>query len=635
MVSDSKYLNFKTTADIKVPDKLIDQVIGQEDAVDVIKKAARQRRHVLLIGEPGTGKSLIGQALAELLPKERLVDVLCLPNPKDENNPKIKVVPAGMGRKIIEQTRLKALMQMSNRNSWLFIVLIFVAIFTASTVLDWIVNKETSDILKAADRISGTMFLIVIFLGAMIFYAIYKLQMQRRKLIGPKLLIDNSNLTHAPFVDATGLHEGAFLGDVLHDPFQTGGLGTPPHERVIAGAIHKANGGVLFIDEIATLKPEMQVEILTAMQEKKYPITGRSERSAGAMVKTDPVPTDFILVAAGNLETVSHIHPALRSRIRGSGYEVYMKDKIKDMPENVEKLARFVAQEVIKDGKIPHFTKEAVLEIIKEARRRAGRKGYLTLKLRDLGGLIRVAGDIAKEEGSKYVKPEHIRKAKGASETLEQQIAERYIHEKKEYQIIKVSGAEIGRVNGLAVIGGALGSGILLPIEASVVPALERERGKILATGKLGDIAKEAITNVSAIFKKYSGKSLSNYDIHIQFLQTYEGVEGDSASVSVATAVISALEKIPVRQDVAMTGSLSIRGEVLPIGGVNAKIEAAKEAGIKVVLIPKSNEKDVLVDKKGIKIIPVENIAQVLEYALKWPRGKKKILSKIKRAISK
>jgi len=93
------------------------------------------------------------------------------------------------------------------------------------------------------------------------------------------------------------------------------------------------------------------------------------------------------------------------------------------------------------------------------------------------------------------------------------------------------------------------------------------------------------------------------------------------------------MENISVNQAVAMTGSLSIRGEVLPIGGVNSKIEAAKEAGIKRILIPKANEKDVLVDRKSIEIIPVETMAQVLEHSLKWTGNQKKILNKIKKAI--
>src|SRR3989338_151292 len=97
----------------------------------------------------------------------------------------------------------------------------------------------------------------------------------------------------------------------------SGGLGTPAYERVTAGMIHKANMGVLFIDEIATLPLHQQQELLTAMQEKKYPITGQSERSSCAMTITEPVPCDFILVAAGNLEAMKHVHPALRSRIRG------------------------------------------------------------------------------------------------------------------------------------------------------------------------------------------------------------------------------------------------------------------------------------------------------------------------------
>ena len=95
-----------------------------------------------------------------------------------------------------------------------------------------------------------------------------------------------------------------------------------------------------------------------------------------------------------------------------------------------------------------------------------------------------------------------------------------------------------------------------------------------------------------------SNKDISDYDIHVQFIQTYDGVEGDSASVSIATAVISAIDEIPIDQTVALTGSLNVRGDVMPIGGATAKIEAAAEAGMKKVLIPKSNLKDVMIEKK-------------------------------------
>src|SRR3989344_771232 len=129
----------------------------------------------------------------------------------------------------------------------------------------------------------------------------------------------------------------------------SGGLGTPAHERVVAGMIHKSHMGVLFIDEIATLDPATQQELLSAMQEKRFSITGQSERSAGAMVRTEPVPCDFVLVAAGNVETVRNMHPALRSRIRGYGYEVHMEETFPDNEENRNKIARFVAQEVRKE----------------------------------------------------------------------------------------------------------------------------------------------------------------------------------------------------------------------------------------------------------------------------------------------
>ena len=407
------------------------------------------------------------------------------------------------------------------------------------------------------------------------------------------------------------------LGDVRHDPFQSGGLGTPAHERVESGLIHKSHKGVLFVDEIGTLKPKTQVALLSAMQDKKFPITGQSELSSGAMVRTDMVPCDFVLIAAGNAETIGSMHPALRSRIRGYGYEVFVRHTMPDNQVNRRKLVTFVAQEVVKDGKIPHFEKSAVEELIRESRRRSGRKGHLSLMLRDLGGLIRAAGDIAREEESRNVTRDQVIKAKRLAWSLERQMSEREAERRKEYKTIIVQGGEIGRVNGLAVIGED--TGIVLPIESEVVPAISRGEGKIVATGRLRVIAKEAIQNVSAIIKKHIGTDISNFDTHIQFIGTYQGLEGDSASISVATAVISALENVPVRQDTALTGSLTVRGVVLPVGGVTAKITAAAEAGITRVIIPSANLGDVTLAqsiKEKIEVIPVKTIAEVLSNAL-------------------
>src|SRR3989339_948119 len=107
--TETEDFNLNSTKDIKISSKIIDQVIGQDDAVQIIKKAALQRRHVLLIGEPGTGKSMLGLALAELLPKEKLVDVVCFPNFNDENMPLVRTLPAGKGRELVAKSKMQAL----------------------------------------------------------------------------------------------------------------------------------------------------------------------------------------------------------------------------------------------------------------------------------------------------------------------------------------------------------------------------------------------------------------------------------------------------------------------------------------------------------------------------------------------
>ncbi|WP_436930964.1 ATP-dependent protease LonB [Halosimplex halobium] len=606
-------LDVETTADIEVPDRLVDQVIGQDHARDVVLKAAKQRRHVMMIGSPGTGKSMLAKAMSQLLPKEELQDVLVYHNPDDGNEPKIRTVPAGKGEQIVDAHKEEARKRNQMRS---FLMWIIIAIIIGYALL-----------------IQGSVLLGI--LAAGVVYLAFRYGSRGNDAMIPNLLVNNANQQTAPFEDATGAHAGALLGDVRHDPFQSGGMETPSHDRVEAGAIHKANKGVLFVDEINTLDIRSQQKLMTAIQEGEFSITGQSERSSGAMVQTEPVPTDFIMVAAGNLDAMENMHPALRSRIKGYGYEVYMDDTIEDDAEMRRKYARFVAQEVEKDGRLPHFDEEAVEEVILEARRRSGRKGHLSLKLRDLGGLVRVAGDIARAEDKEFTERGDVLQAKRRSRSIEQQLADNYIERRKDYELTVNEGDVVGRVNGLAVMGED--SGIVLPVMAEVTPS--QGPGEVIATGQLQEMAEEAVQNVSAIIKKFSDEDISEKDVHIQFVQAGEGgVDGDSASITVATAVISALEDVPVEQNLAMTGSLSVRGDVLPVGGVTHKIEAAAKSGLDTVIIPKANEQDVMIEdefKDEIEIVPVQHISEVLEVALAGEPEKDSLVDRLKSITGK
>ncbi|HIH19078.1 TPA: ATP-dependent protease LonB [Candidatus Micrarchaeota archaeon] len=611
--------------------------------------------------------------MAEMMPAADLEDVLICPNPNDENRPLVKTVKTYPSEEEIKKDPELAQMYAAFRQMQAMIASITkrgaMKKQKAKTVEEVEMGQgrmlqqamRNRDAMQSRGPSSGVMFLfgiiaVIIFLymtgslnndnkwfvlatiiGFGIIFLLFRFTSTFGKRLGifdsndPKLIVDNSGKKNAAFVDATGSKAGALLGDVKHDPLQSGGMGTPAHLRVEAGAIHRANGGVLFIDEVASLKPRSQQELLTAMQEKKYSITGQSENSSGAIVKTEPVPCDFVLVAAGNAVDMRMMHPAMRSRIRGNGYEVYVQDTVPDTAENEDKYVQFVAQEIRKDRKIPHFTYGAVGEIIDEARRKAGRKRRLSLNFRELGGLVRAAGDIANEEKAPFVDEKHIVRARGIAQTIEQQMSRRFVESRKDYQVFGIEGSRVGKVNGLAVLGDA-SSGLVMPIVAEVTPASSKSEGKLIATGKLGTIAKEAVENVSAIIKKHIGKDVSQYDMHVQFLQTYEGVEGDSASISIAVAIISAMEGIPVRQDLAMTGSLSVRGEVLPVGGVTGKAEAAIDAGMKSIMVPKSNADDIYLTgslRNRISIIPVENFVEVLRIALVDSAKKRRLISKM------
>jgi Lon-like ATP-dependent protease len=600
-------LKIDSTADIEVPDRLVDQVIGQDRARDIVLKAAKQRRHVMMIGSPGTGKSMLAKAMSQLLPREELQDILVYHNPDDGNEPKIRTVPAGKGDQIVDAHKEEARKRNQMRT---FLMWIIIAIVLGYALL-----------IREA--------LLLGILAAGIVYLVFRYSNRGSDAMIPNLLVDTSDQQTAPFEDATGAHAGALLGDVRHDPFQSGGMETPSHDRVEPGAIHKSNKGVLFLDEINTLDIRSQQKLMTAIQEGEFSITGQSERSSGAMVQTEPVPTDFIMVAAGNLDAMENMHPALRNRIKGYGYEVYMDDTIEDTPEMRRKYARFIAQEVEKDGRLPHFTRNAAEELILEAQRDAGRKDHLSLKLRTLGGLVRVAGDIARANNAEFTTRDHVLEAKGRSRSIEQQLVDDHIERRNDYDLTVSQGDVIGRVNGLAVMGED--SGIVMPVMAEVAPA--QGPGEVIATGRLEDIAQEAVQNVSAIIKKFSDEDISKRDIHIQYVMSYEGVQGDSASVTMATAVLSSLEDIPIDQSVAMTGSLSVRGDVLPVGGVTHKIEAAAKSGVDKVIIPAANMQDVMIEdeyKDMVEIIPVSHISEVLDIALIGEPEKDSLVDRLK-----
>ena len=458
--------SINSTADIQIPQDPLKRVIGQEEAVKLAYVAAAQRRHFLLVGPPGTGKSMIAQALSLHLPPPT-EEIRIVHNPENPERPFVEVKPKEYVYKeretkefaegelidpkeapinVAEKLGYKCMScgaystaserfcpkcgelkiiqpkQGNNPFSDLFGGLIEVTVGQ--------LGPKNERVTTTRKRFGKEEVVVFERAGNMIKVLDQKALEKRREFekVDPrKVLVP---LERKPVVLATGASETELLGDVKHDPY--GGhpqLGVPPFERVVAGSIHEAHQGVLFIDELPHLG-FLQRFILTAMQEKAFPITARNPQSAGASVKVNNVPCDFIFVGACNIQDLPSILSPLRSRVIGSGYEVLVETTMEDSEYNRAKMAQFVAQEIIMDGKIPHATKEAVMAIIQEASRRAkeidGKNHALSLRLREMGGLIRAAGDIASIEKDEFIEAKHIKQAMKRSKTIEEQIKERH-----------------------------------------------------------------------------------------------------------------------------------------------------------------------------------------------------------------
>lgn len=676
---------FKSTKDYPVSNNLLEWVIGQERALNEcylcleewvhklkylkkekwyeawkdpkrekpqIKETAPPGPYLFLLGDPGTGKSLIGRALAvhltELYKKQniQLQDVVCWQNEVVPSEPQISCHSAGEAKRLILKQKLKEAKKLFlQRIGIKFVIYLMICVasifmfagfyYLWQEKIRWDTNALTAwgeplqtvysgnfsnFILDSFVSIGSTTFLPA---GMMLMFLILVTVLGRFGVLGgskgiggaraskvPKLIVDNSKKV-APFLDATGHGSAQLFGSIAWDPLQTGGLGTPEHQRVTAGDVHRAHLGILYIDEIKNLKPAEAITLLTVLEDGQLPITLRSRWSdaggtAAMAVATEPVPCMCFLVGAGNFDSIGQIHPALMDRIYGYGKVVRMNNDMLNTVENRRKYVQFIAQEISRFRLIP-FSREACEEIIDEGRRRSNKKDALATKFRPMIALVKTAATLAMNEGLKLVERRHVEEAiETHCKTIQKQILEHQMSERGKLLEIRPEGAKLGQIYGLAVVkdpySGEM-TGNVLTVKGFLEKRNRRHENSLQGYYKVTGIAKEgkeefiadSVAKVrSVILQKYGADVAQDFFTHIDFAQAY-GVDGPSAGVTMAILLCSLIERKSIRQDVAVTGEINVSVDdvvqVTAVGGLHEKIKAAEMWGFKKVIIPAKNYK--------------------------------------------
>lgn len=388
----------------------------------------------------------------------------------------------------------------------------------------------------------------------------------------------------------------------VHDPLYqgAGAMGQAGIPQPKAGAVTKAHGGVLFIDEIGELHPIQMNKLLKVLEDRKVFLESAyySEENQNIPIHIHDIfknglPADFRLIGA-TTRTADDIPPAIRSRC----LEIFFRELTS---AEIALIAKRAAQ------KINCTIDEEVVDLVTR----------YTCNGRETVNVIQIAAGVALGEGRKAIQIEDIEWVVYFS-----QLTPRF-----EQKVNPTP--EIGIVNGLAVTGPNMGT--LLEIEATVSKT-KHSQGSVTITGIVEEenigsnsksirrksLAKSSVDNVLTVLRNM-GIQVERYDIHINFPGGIP-IDGPSAGISIATAIVSAIKKVPVDNKVALTGELSIHGKVKPVGGIVPKIKAAKEAGAKKVVIPIDNNRQMLKQIEGIEIVPVQTLSEVLKISLCKPK---------------
>ncbi|MDQ7794595.1 MAG: Lon family ATP-dependent protease [bacterium] len=400
----------------------------------------------------------------------------------------------------------------------------------------------------------------------------------------------------APFVEVDGTTlrwdpreiTNPLLGSV-HDPIYQGARrdlaeGGVPEPKL--GLVSEAHGGVLFIDEIGEMDLHLQAKLLKVLEEKRVSFDSSyydsSDPNVPRYVKKlfeEGAPADFLLVGA-TTRCQEDISPAVRSRCA----EVFFD------PLSPADIIRIVSDA---GRKLDVILEDGVAELIAE----------YTVEGRKAIGIMADAYSLAKlsrRRSRLVLRPGDVREVIKTSRLLP------YVTHKGH------SGLEVGRVFGMAV-SGYLGS--LVEVEAVVFPARRAGRGSHRFNDTAGSMARDSVFNALSVVRRLTGEDLANYDIHVNVVGGGR-IDGPSAGAAILAAVVSAMQGRPARQDVAVTGEVSLQGKIRPVGGLAEKLYGARQAGMRQAVVPEENLKDLPVGPHGVGVTGVATAEQLVQAVL-------------------